>query len=234
MEPRRFQRGGSVRSQGALASARLIPGRVRGRCGRVQTVHPRPRPGGRGAPRSAPGGSAAGPVGGGATSGPAPRAPIARTRPPSCGSPCAGGCAIRSASGTVPTGSSSAASRSATSRSAPERGRGAGAGRRRGRGPPRGRSVVGAGLIRRCESRRGVGAIPNVIGRGRGGGRTSVPTRAGRQGIGAGRAARCVHGVVVSHQSPPPLSEGLPDIRPARRPSCSNRGMRPDAHQVSQ
>ena len=92
---------------------------VRGRCWRVQTVHPRPRRSGRGAPRSAPGGSAAGPVGGGATSGPAPRSPIARTRPPSCGSPCAGGSAIRSASGTAPSGSSSAASRSATSRSAP-------------------------------------------------------------------------------------------------------------------
>ena len=110
---------GSVRSQGSLASARRIRGIVRGRCWRVPTGHPRPRRSGRGAPRSAPGGSADGPAGGASTSGPAPRAPISRTRPPAGGAPGAGVSAIRAASRTTPRGSSSAASRSATSRSAP-------------------------------------------------------------------------------------------------------------------
>ena len=108
---------GSVRTQGSLASARRIRGMVRGRGWRVPTGHPRPRRSGRGAPRSAPGGSAAGPVGGGSTSGPAPRAPIARTRPTACGSPCAGVSAIRSASGTSSSSCSSEATQSRTSRS---------------------------------------------------------------------------------------------------------------------
>ena len=104
---------GSVRTQGSLASARRIRGMVRGRCWLVQTVHPRPRRSGRGAPRSAPGGSAAGPVGGGSTSGPAPRSTIARTRPTACCSPCAGVSAIQAAaSATSLSCSSSAASRS--------------------------------------------------------------------------------------------------------------------------
>ena len=110
---------GSVRTQGSLASARRIRGMVRGRGWRVPTGHPRPRRSGRGAPRSAPGGSAAGPVGGGSTSGPGPRAPIARTRPTACGSPCAGVSAIRSASGTSSSSCSSEATQSRTSRSAP-------------------------------------------------------------------------------------------------------------------
>ena len=109
--------GGSVRTQGSLASASLIRGMVRGRGWLVQTVHPRPRRSGMGAPRSAPGGSAAGPVGGGSTSGPAPRLPISRTRPTACGSPCAGVSAIRSASGTSSSSCSSEATQSRTSRS---------------------------------------------------------------------------------------------------------------------
>ena len=135
---------GSVRTQGSLASARRIRGMVRGRCWLVQTVHPQPRRSGRGAPRSAPGGSAAGPVGGGSTSGPARPSTIARTRPTSCGSPCAGVSAPSWASATSLSCSSSAASRSRTRRSAP------------------GRSASPRGSRTRCE--RSVGATPAAPG----------------------------------------------------------------------
>ena len=112
---------GSVRTQGSLASARLIRGMVRGRCWLVQTVHPRPRRSGRGAPRSAPGGSAARPAGGASTSGPARPSTICSAQRTSCCSPCAGVSAPSWASATSLSCSSSAASRSRTRRSAPGR-----------------------------------------------------------------------------------------------------------------
>ena len=137
LPPRRQAHGQGTPSEAPFAPDRLLSD-LRARRRRVasphprngegtllacpQTVHPRPRRrGGRAAPRSAPGGSAAGPAAALQRADRPRPSTISRTRRTACGSPCAGVSAPSWASATSLRCSSSAATRSRTRRSAPGR-----------------------------------------------------------------------------------------------------------------
>ena len=150
----------------------------------IRTGNRRPRPTGRAHHRWAPDGSAAGPADGDPTNGRARPATTCTTRRTSCGSPCAGGCATRSAAATSLRCCSNGASPSPPRRS----GSGRAASRRV---PGRGRRAGRRALVRSRPRHRPGGRLPGRQAQRapRHGRRAALPAATG----GRGRAHAAAH-----------------------------------------